>query len=462
MSSATPGASRRSDVQSTRRGARAAGAPAGAALAARGDGARRCVARLAGMLSAVPRRPLRGRVRYRGARRARRADARRRMDGARRRRDCSSELEALVGRDGLRVVYGAPRRGATGTRACGGRLNLRCGALTVSMLATHGRRISSISNSRSPSSKPRSRSCGHVDVGRRGQHPGRDRAAAGQEPAAHAQHLRQPHALADHAARAPPAAALHARLHRRHLSPISTSCTAIACTPTTWRIVGGLARLDGRAGHGHRPPEGARHQGARAPQLRHAQARGLPQGAAPHAARRALRPAARHAHRHAGRLSRASAPRSAARARRSRATCSRWRRCAMPIISVVIGEGGSGGALAIGVCDRLLMLQYSHLLGDLARRLRLDPLEERRQEGSRGRGHGPHRRPAAGPRAGRRSAERAARRRAPRSGRDGGRRLRAALLRHLDELEALPPDELLRAARRATSPASACSPRAPP
>ena len=30
-----------------------------------------------------------------------------------------------------------------------------------------------------------------------------------------------------------------------------------------------------------------------------------------------------------------------------------------PIVSAVIGEGGSGGALAIGVCDRLLMLQYS-------------------------------------------------------------------------------------------------------
>ena len=30
-----------------------------------------------------------------------------------------------------------------------------------------------------------------------------------------------------------------------------------------------------------------------------------------------------------------------------------------PIISVVIGEGGSGGALAIGVADRLLMLQYA-------------------------------------------------------------------------------------------------------
>ncbi|WP_110602251.1 acetyl-CoA carboxylase carboxyl transferase subunit alpha [Salinicola lusitanus] len=30
-----------------------------------------------------------------------------------------------------------------------------------------------------------------------------------------------------------------------------------------------------------------------------------------------------------------------------------------PIISTVIGEGGSGGALAIGVCDELQMLQYS-------------------------------------------------------------------------------------------------------
>lgn len=29
-----------------------------------------------------------------------------------------------------------------------------------------------------------------------------------------------------------------------------------------------------------------------------------------------------------------------------------------PIISTVIGEGGSGGALAIGVCDELMMMQY--------------------------------------------------------------------------------------------------------
>src|SRR6202451_3783061 len=32
---------------------------------------------------------------------------------------------------------------------------------------------------------------------------------------------------------------------------------------------------------------------------------------------------------------------------------------ATPIVTVVTGEGGSGGALAIGVCDRLIMLQYS-------------------------------------------------------------------------------------------------------
>ncbi len=30
-----------------------------------------------------------------------------------------------------------------------------------------------------------------------------------------------------------------------------------------------------------------------------------------------------------------------------------------PVVTAVIGEGGSGGALAIGICDRLLMLQYA-------------------------------------------------------------------------------------------------------
>ena len=34
-------------------------------------------------------------------------------------------------------------------------------------------------------------------------------------------------------------------------------------------------------------------------------------------------------------------------------------RLAVPIISIVIGEGGSGGALALGITDRILMLEHS-------------------------------------------------------------------------------------------------------
>jgi acetyl-CoA carboxylase carboxyl transferase subunit alpha len=34
-------------------------------------------------------------------------------------------------------------------------------------------------------------------------------------------------------------------------------------------------------------------------------------------------------------------------------------RLAVPIVSIVIGEGGSGGALALGVADRVLMLEHS-------------------------------------------------------------------------------------------------------
>jgi acetyl-CoA carboxylase carboxyl transferase subunit alpha len=34
-------------------------------------------------------------------------------------------------------------------------------------------------------------------------------------------------------------------------------------------------------------------------------------------------------------------------------------RLKVPILAIVIGEGGSGGALALGVGDRLLMLEYA-------------------------------------------------------------------------------------------------------
>ncbi|HEY1892696.1 MAG TPA: acetyl-CoA carboxylase carboxyltransferase subunit alpha [Steroidobacteraceae bacterium] len=117
----------------------------------------------------------------------------------------------------------------------------------------------------------------------------------------------------------------------------------------------------------------------------------------------------------------------------------------VPIVTVVTGEGGSGGALAIGVCDRLLMLQYStysvispegcasilwksqekkeaaaEALNLTADRLsKLELLDEVIEEPL----GGAHRDPAA-----------------------TAASLKAALLKHLDALESIPRDEL-RAAR---------------
>ncbi|HWM68961.1 MAG TPA: acetyl-CoA carboxylase carboxyltransferase subunit alpha [Steroidobacteraceae bacterium] len=119
----------------------------------------------------------------------------------------------------------------------------------------------------------------------------------------------------------------------------------------------------------------------------------------------------------------------------------------VPIVTVVTGEGGSGGALAIGVCDRLLMLQYStysvispegcasilwksqdkkeaaaDALNLTADRLSKLGLVDEVVEEPLGGAH-------------RDSAETAS-------------RLKAAIIRHLDQLEAMPRDEL-RAARTA-------------
>ena len=113
----------------------------------------------------------------------------------------------------------------------------------------------------------------------------------------------------------------------------------------------------------------------------------------------------------------------------------------IPIISVVIGEGGSGGALAIGVCDRLLMLQYStysvispegcatilwksadkkevaaEAMGLTAHRLSELKLVDEVLSEPLG---GAHRDPVA-----------------------IAARIQSALLKHLDELERIPPDEL--------------------
>src|SRR6201994_448114 len=123
----------------------------------------------------------------------------------------------------------------------------------------------------------------------------------------------------------------------------------------------------------------------------------------------------------------------------------------IPIVTVVTGEGGSGGALGIGVCDRLLMLQYStysvispegcasilwksqdkkeaaadalNLTADRLGKLKLvDEVIEEPLGGA-------HRDPA-----------------------ETAARLKAAIIRHLDQLSALPRDELRaqRAARIAS------------
>ena len=136
-----------------------------------------------------------------------------------------------------------------------------------------------------------------------GRHLRGDRAAAEEEPVADQGHLRQAHAVAGGAGGAPSAAAVHARLRRGDLHRLRRTARRprLRRRPVDRRRAGALQRP---AGDGDRPPEGARHQGARLPQLRHAAAGGLPQGAAADEAGREVRPAGVHLRRHAGRLSR--------------------------------------------------------------------------------------------------------------------------------------------------------------
>ena len=199
MSSSTAGGSRRSASSSSTGCAssrRAAWCCAGPADAARDPAP--CVERLAEAL-----RPWRGgrcadHSCSTAASRTPRACARRSAPewSVRPTRELIDQLEALVGREGRRA-YAPPARdrpradGLDAPAGCADRAprNLRRPALATGS-AANGRQLSSISNNRSPSSKPRSRSCEHVTSDSRGEHPGRDRAAAGQEPPAHDQHLR--------------------------------------------------------------------------------------------------------------------------------------------------------------------------------------------------------------------------------------------------------------------------------
>ena len=122
-------------------------------------------------------------------------------------------------------------------------------------------------------------------------------------------------------------------------------------------IVGGIARLDGRPvmiiGH-----QKGRETKEDPPQLRYAGAGRLPQGFAPDGNGRPLQDADHHLYRHPGAYPGVGAEergQSEAIARNLR----EMSRLNVPVICTVIGEGGSGGALAIGVGDKVNMLQYS-------------------------------------------------------------------------------------------------------
>ena len=124
-------------------------------------------------------------------------------------------------------------------------------------------------------------------------------------------------------------------------------------------MIGGLGRFRGRSvvvmGH----EKGADTEDRVQPQLRHGAARGLPQGGAPDDHGRPLSTC---------RCSPWSTPpgaypgigaeeRGQAEAiARSIETCLA---IGVPLIAVVIGEGGSGGAIALAAADRVLMLEHA-------------------------------------------------------------------------------------------------------
>ena len=90
-----------------------------------------------------------------------------------------------------------------------------------------------------------------------------------------------------------------------------------------------------------------------------------------------------------------------------------------PIVTVITGEGGSGGALAIAVGGRGDRPRERGLLGHQPRGLRLDPVAHAGRRGERGRGDAHVGRRPAGPWRRRHRRARAGRRRPRRASRDG-------------------------------------------
>ena len=186
--------------------------------------------------------------------------------------------------------------------------------------------------------------------------PETDGAGAGHRP-------RRPDAarsLGRRAAGPPHRPAAHARLPRASSSTTSRSCTATGCSRRTRRSSPAWRAWASCRSGADRPPEGPHHQRDDGAQLRDAQPRGLPQGDAPDALRGPLRAADRDLRRHA----RAPTPGIDAEERGQSVAIAesimQMSRLPVPIVTIVTGEGGSGGALALAAADRVLMLENAY------------------------------------------------------------------------------------------------------
>ena len=123
-------------------------------------------------------------------------------------------------------------------------------------------------------------------------------------------------------------------------------------------LVCALARIDKQsvAVIGHQ--KGRTTRGKNRPELRNAQSRRVPEEHPNDEARREVPPSRRHLHRHARGLPGLEAE-ERGQAEAIAASLFEMSRLRVPVIVAVTGEGGSGGALAIGVGDRILMLEHA-------------------------------------------------------------------------------------------------------
>ncbi len=171
--------------------------------------------------------------------------------------------------------------------------------------------------------------------------------------------LRESHALAEDPGGPPPAAAaLRGLLRRAH----HASSPLAGRRPQLRRGRGDPGRVrpvPRPAGPGARPGEGRYHRSAAAPQFRDGPARGLPQGGPAHGDRRPVRLSRSSPSWTPPAPIRASRRRSAARPRPSPAPTEACLALGVPNVAVVIGEGGSGGAIALATANRVLMLEHA-------------------------------------------------------------------------------------------------------